>query len=93
MLDKCANPGCLKTFHSLREGRLFLKVCDCAYVPRGREMSLWPDCPNPLEYFWLCGTCAHTLRVVFDPAGRPVVRPRHVLLPAAPSRPLLREAA
>ena len=93
MLDKCSNPGCLKAFHSLREGRLFLKVCDCAYVPRGREMSLWPDCPNPLEYFWLCGHCAHTLRVVFDSAGRPVVRPRHVLLPAAPPRPLLREAA
>lgn len=93
MLDKCANPGCWKTFHSLGQGRLFLKVCDCAYVPRGREMSLWPDCPNPLEYFWLCGNCAHTLVVAFDPAGRPVVRPRHVLLPAAPPRPLLREAA
>lgn len=93
MLDKCANPGCLRAFHSLSQGRLFLKVCDCAYVPRGREMSLWPDCPNPLEYFWLCGNCAHTLSVVFDPAGRPLIRPRHVLLPAAPPRPLLREAA
>lgn len=93
MLDKCANPGCFKTFHSLAEGRLFLKVCDCAYVPRGREMSLYPDCHNPLEYFWLCGRCAHTLTVVFDPAGKPVVRPRHILLPAGPPQPLLRDVA
>ena len=93
MLDKCANPGCWKTFHALGQGRLFLKVCDCAYVPRGREMSLYPDCHNPVECFWLCRNCAHTLTVVFDPAGRPRVRPRHVLLPAAPPRPLLREAA
>ena len=93
MLDKCANPGCLKTFHSLGEGRLFLKVCDCAYVPRGSEMSLYPDCHNPLEYFWLCGCCAHTLTVGFDPAGRPLLRPRHSLLPAGPPRPLLRDAA
>lgn len=93
MLDKCSNPGCLKTFHSLREGRLFLKVCDCAYVPRGREMSLWPDCHNPLEYFWLCRRCSRTLTVVFDPAGKAVVKPRYVLLPAGPPRPLLQDAA
>lgn len=93
MLDKCANPGCLKTFRTLREGRLFLKVCDCAYVPRGREMSLYPDCPNPFEYFWLCGRCSRTLTVVFDPAGRAVVKPRRGLLPGGPPRLLLGEAA
>jgi hypothetical protein len=93
MLDKCANPGCLKVFHSLREGRLFVRVCDCAYVPRGREMSLYPDCHNPLEYFWLCGHCAHTLTVVFDPSGKAVVRSRRVLLPGGPPRPLLQDVA
>ena len=93
MLDKCANPGCLKVFHALGEGRLFLRVCDCAYSPRGPEMSLWPDCPNPLEYFWLCGRCSLTLTVVFDPVRKAVVRPRHVLLPPGPEPALLGTAA
>jgi hypothetical protein len=92
MLDKCSNPGCLRTFHYFGEGRVYFKSCDCAHVPRGREMSLWPDCPKPLEYFWLCGNCAHKLTLVFDPAGRAVVRPRHALLPAVPPRALLPEA-
>ena len=93
MLDKCLNPGCLKTFHYFGEGRVYLKSCDCSHVPRGREMSLWPDCPTPREFFWLCGRCYQTLALAFDRAGKPVVRSRHVLLSPGSPPHLLREAA
>jgi hypothetical protein len=93
MLDKCANPGCLKTFHYFGEGRLYRRPCDCGHVPRVGEMPAWPDCPAPLEYFWLCGPCSLTLRLAFDHSGRPVVRPRNPLLCTGPPRALLREVA
>lgn len=93
MLDKCANPGCLRTFHYFGEGRVYFKSCDCSHVPRGREMSLWPECPAPLEYFWLCSRCSQTLTLVFDRSGMAVVGPRRILLCPGPPRALLREAA
>lgn len=93
MLDKCSNPGCLRTFHYFGEGRLYCKPCDCAHAPQGRELSLWPDCPNPREYFWLCGHCAQTLTLAFDRSGRPEAMPRFRQLCPGPERALLRAAA
>ena len=93
MLGKCLNPGCLRSFHYFGEGRVYRRACACSHVTRGREMSLWPDCSTPLEYFWLCQRCSQTLTLVFDNSGRAVVRPRHTLLGPGPQRPLLGEAA
>ena len=93
MLGKCLNPGCFRAFHYFGEGRVFLRSCGCSHVPRGREMSLWPDCSAPLEYFWLCQRCSQTLTLVFDSAGRALVRPRHTLLGAGPQHPLLGKTA
>jgi len=93
MLNKCANPGCFKTFHYFGEGLIYRRPCDCGHGQRGPEMSLWPDCPKPLEYFWLCGPCARTLALTFDRSGKPVVRPRYLLLCPGTPRALLREVA
>ena len=84
MLDKCLNPGCLRTFRYFGQGRVYRKSCNCSHAPRGREMALWPDCSSPLEYFWLCEHCSQTLTLAFDREGRPVVRPLHDLLSPAP---------
>ena len=57
MVNQCANSGCGKPLHYLREGRIF--VFDL------------PD-PNPpkpaaggrarrLQHFWLCGSCSETM--------------------------------
>ena len=93
MLDKCLNPGCLKTFHYFGQGRVYSKSCNCSHVPRGREMSLWPDCSSPLEYFWLCEHCSQTLVLAFDGSGKAVVQSRHRLLRESPPRALLRDVA
>ena len=93
MLDKCSNPGCLRTFHYFGEGRLYCKPCDCAHAPQGRELSLWPDCPTPREFFWLCGNCSQTLVLAFDGSGKAVVRSRHRLLRPGPPGARQREAA
>lgn len=57
MVNQCANPGCGKELHYLREGRIY--VFD---LPD-------PDVPVPapggrlrrLQHFWLCGPCSETM--------------------------------
>ena len=63
MISKCASPSCGAPFRYLREGKLF-------------QLYTGPD-PGPssgpgqktarqMEYFWLCGRCAATLRLEFE---------------------------
>jgi hypothetical protein len=76
MLSKCVNPACFANFRYLHEGKVFRlerggpRIEDSAAVSRS------------FEYFWLCGTCASFLTVVFE--GKTVtVRPLHLELPAS----------
>jgi hypothetical protein len=93
MLDKCCNPGCLKTFRYFGEGRVYCKTCACLHGASAGEPWSWPDCPTPREFFWLCGQCSQTLVLAFDRSGRVEVRPRCRLLGSGPPRALLRETA
>ena len=93
MLDKCSNPGCLKTFRYFGEGRIYCKACSCQHGPSAGEPWSWPDCPTPREFFWLCGNCSQTLVLAFDRSGRVAVRPRCRMLGPAPPRALLRPVA
>ncbi len=52
MLLTCANPNCTAEFLYLHEGELFLI-----------ELS-----DRTVQRYWLCGACAPSMRVVYDPA-------------------------
>jgi hypothetical protein len=93
MLDKCSNPGCLKTFHYFGEGRIYCKSCACLHGSGGGGHWSWPDCPTPREFFWLCGNCSQTLTLAFDGSGKAVVQSRYRLLHPGAPRALLREVA
>lgn len=58
MVEKCANPACSARFHTLREGRVFVKEVEdnsAGDVSRhGRQ----------LRYAWLCEFCCKTMTVV-----------------------------
>lgn len=63
MISKCANPDCGAPFRYLREGKLFQLYTGPDPVPAsGSE----PKTSRPMEYFWLCGRCAATLRLEFE---------------------------
>jgi hypothetical protein len=53
MVDYCANPGCGKTLHYLREGTVFLFEV-FAMEPEEKNNQ------RRLEHYWLCGECAGT---------------------------------
>ena len=52
MLNKCSNPSCRASFHTLGEGRLFRVEPD----PILRTSQ-----PKRVEYYWLCNHCASTM--------------------------------
>jgi hypothetical protein len=58
MLDKCLNPACSAKFHTLRDGRVFVKEVDVGFDEGGKEHSHKP------AYFWLSGACCRTMTVV-----------------------------
>ncbi len=60
MVEKCANPACSATFHSLREGRLFVKEIDSDPRGDGQEHS------RQLHYYWLCHSCCRTMMVIAE---------------------------
>jgi hypothetical protein len=64
MVSNCANPGCRKPLHYLREGRVFLFN---AATGRGDKAH------RPLEHYWLCGECAPCMTLVKDELGVHVV--------------------
>ncbi len=76
MISKCANPDCGAPFRYLREGKLF-------QLYTGSDPGLDPvpasgsseKTSRPMEYFWLCGRCAGTLRLEFEKKnGAAIVR-------------------
>jgi hypothetical protein len=78
MVSKCANPACSTPFHYLREGKIFrveVEVTPAFSEGETIELSngnrvpvlLMARKPNrKLEHFWLCGSCAQTMSLLFD---------------------------
>ncbi len=63
MISRCANPYCGAPFRYLREGKLFQLYTGSDPGPSsgsGQKTS------RQMEYFWLCGQCAATLRLDFE---------------------------
>lgn len=60
MVSNCANPGCGKPLHYLREGRIFIFDASAGTPEPGAKRQ------RRLEHYWLCGTCAETLMLVQD---------------------------
>jgi hypothetical protein len=58
LLSKCANPVCPARFRYLHEGRIF----NIEFKTNNADRSL----QTRIEHFWLCETCARTLKVVWE---------------------------
>lgn len=59
MVKNCANPACSVPLRYLRDGRLFQFEVKTRVEPR--KLS------RQVSHFWLCGRCASTLTLTFDP--------------------------
>ena len=70
MVNHCANEGCGKPLHYLRDGRIY--VFDCA----ARNTIASQKRERRLEHYWLCGTCVQKLILVQDAQGWIHVAPR-----------------
>jgi hypothetical protein len=66
MLNRCANPGCLRRFRKLEEGKLFLVEVDVAEaVPSSRGAGTGRLFRH-LEHYWLCDPCASVQTLSFE---------------------------
>lgn len=67
MVATCANPACSAPFHNLRSGKLFL-VETAVNTDSAQEQSRTDFAPSPrrIQYFWLCESCAQTMRLIYD---------------------------
>lgn len=74
MTAKCANPSCNQQFLYFRAGRIFLIDSTGLGFPS-------PSRRAP-EYFWLCGECSRTMRVVLDRNGEVAIEGNGVEKPA-----------
>jgi hypothetical protein len=63
MVEKCANPTCSARFHSLRNGRLFVKEIQVDPKSDGNGLS------RELHYFWLCKSCCQTMTLSTEKGG------------------------
>jgi len=63
MVSNCANPGCAKPLHYLREGRIYIFDGSAGGTDPNQKRQ------RCLEHYWLCGVCAETLMLVQDPHG------------------------
>lgn len=67
MISYCANPGCGKVLHYLREGRIFaFDLPTGGFAAGGKRL-------HRLEHFWLCGECSGMMTLVHEPKGVRVV--------------------
>ncbi len=59
MVGKCANPACSASFHSLRDGKVFVKEVEVEVAPttEGRRRA------RALRYVWLCNVCCQKFAV------------------------------
>jgi hypothetical protein len=69
MVNNCANPGCAKPLHYLRDGRIY--IFDRIAKSAG---SKTPE--RHLEHFWLCGECAGLLVLGQDARGKIRIQPK-----------------
>jgi hypothetical protein len=68
MVSACANPGCGKPLHYLRDGRIFLFE-----VPTGvADFDGKPA--RHMEHFWLCGECSTGLTLTNGVEGITIAR-------------------
>jgi hypothetical protein len=70
MLDRCANPQCLRRFLRLGQGRLFLVEAEGASRPSGSRDSGSPYLrikPRRVERYWLCDQCVEIWTLIHDP--------------------------
>jgi hypothetical protein len=73
VLSKCANPACFARFRYLHEGRIF----NIEIKKESPDQHAQPR----IEHFWLCESCAQTLKVVWEDSVVST-RPRHLALPS-----------
>ncbi len=66
MRDSCANPSCSTPFYKL-SGKLFLIETPTDTDLSGGKLPVFAPVPHRVQYFWLCGSCAKTLQVVYHP--------------------------
>jgi hypothetical protein len=69
MVAKCANPACFATFHSLRDGRVFVTECETDYPSDASERV------RQRQYFWLCNSCCRTMTVTVERGKRVQIVP------------------
>lgn len=63
MVNNCANPGCGKPLHYLREGRIYIFDASTGATEPGAKRL------RCLEHYWLCGLCSETLILIQDDHG------------------------
>jgi hypothetical protein len=63
MVNFCANPGCGKPLHYLRDGRIYVFDASVGTTVPGAKRE------RRLEHYWLCGPCAQTLLLIQDAQG------------------------
>jgi len=66
MLNKCANPGCVRPFRKLEDGKLFLVEVETSAGPAVRGAGGNGKLPRHFEYYWLCEQCALVLTLSFE---------------------------
>jgi hypothetical protein len=75
MVSNCANAGCGKPLHYLRDGRIYIFDTSVGATSPGEKRQ------RHLEHYWLCGTCAETLMMTQDSQGviRVIPRPAAII--------------
>jgi hypothetical protein len=77
MIAKCANPTCSHPFLCLREGKLYR--FESKPKSRGAQRGGYKSS----EYFWLCGTCASTMKLRYQDGSGVITEFLRPELPAA----------
>ena len=71
MLSKCLNPACSRPFRYFRDGRIFdIETASPSNSSRTARRR---------EFFWLCGACSNTMKVILRD-GRPTVEQPYLQL-------------
>jgi hypothetical protein len=77
MVNYCANPGCGKPLHYLRDGRIYVFDASIGSTAPGAKRE------RRLEHYWLCGPCAEILILIQDAQGWVRILPRQAAIQAA----------
>lgn len=67
MVSKCANPKCTARMKYLHEGRLFVVQTSSSVRYWRQESDSFSAPPGrQIEHYWLCDSCAHSMKVTAD---------------------------